>query len=107
MHAYQHLVFARLRPWNLAEDQPFGAGAGSEISRFHRIRVRRDAGHHFQYAGFARFERSWQKTILRSIHDQCKGQAINAQLPDGEFAYGEMFASERAPTFFVQPHAKA
>lgn len=25
-----------------------------------------------------------------------------AQLPDGEFTYGELFACERAPTFFVQ-----
>ncbi len=30
-----------------------------------------------------------------------------AQLPDGEFTYGEMFASQRTATFFMQPHAEA
>lgn len=30
-----------------------------------------------------------------------------AQLPDGEFTYGEMFASHRTPTFFLQRHAEA
>jgi hypothetical protein len=29
-----------------------------------------------------------------------------AQLPDREFTYGEMFASRRTPTFFVQPQTK-
>ncbi len=29
-----------------------------------------------------------------------------AQLPDGEFTYGKMFASRRTPTFFVQPQTK-
>ncbi len=27
-----------------------------------------------------------------------------AQLPDGEFSYGELFACERTPTLFVQQH---
>ena len=30
-----------------------------------------------------------------------------AQLPDGKFTYGEMFASQRTRTFFVSSHAKA
>jgi hypothetical protein len=30
-----------------------------------------------------------------------------AQLPDGTFTYGEMFASQRTPTLFVSPHAQA
>lgn len=29
-----------------------------------------------------------------------------AQLPDGEFTYGELFACERTPTVFVQQHHK-
>jgi hypothetical protein len=37
------------------------------------------------------------------------GDAVNvfvpyAQLPDGEFTYGELFACERTPTLFVQQH---
>jgi hypothetical protein len=41
-----------------------------------------------------------------------QGEAVDvfvpyAQLPDGAFTYGEMFASQRRPEFFVQPHAKA
>jgi hypothetical protein len=40
------------------------------------------------------------------------GDAVNvfvpyAQLPDGAFTYGEMFASERTPEFFVPQHKKA
>ena len=29
-----------------------------------------------------------------------------AQLPDGEFSYGELFAAERRPTIFVQQYQK-
>jgi hypothetical protein len=37
------------------------------------------------------------------------GDAVNvfvpyAQLPDGQFTYGELFACERTPTFFLQQH---
>jgi hypothetical protein len=40
------------------------------------------------------------------------GEAVNvfvpyAELPDGKFTYGELFASKRTPEFFVQPPLKA
>src|SRR5690349_9269053 len=41
-----------------------------------------------------------------------EGEAVDvfvpyAQLPDGTFTYGEVFACRRTPEFFVQPQAEA
>jgi hypothetical protein len=52
------------------------------------------------------------KTDAVQVSLEREGEAVDvfvpyAQLPDGDYSYGETFACHRTPEFFVQPHAKA
>jgi len=52
------------------------------------------------------------KTDAIQMSLEREGEAVDlfvpyAQLPGGACTYGAMFASQRTPEFFVQPHAKA
>jgi hypothetical protein len=54
---------------------------------------------------------SFNKTDAIQLALERENEAVDvfipyAQLPDGEFTYGQMFASRRTPTFFVQPQTK-
>jgi hypothetical protein len=54
---------------------------------------------------------SFNKTDAIQLALERENEAVDvfipsAQLPDSEFTYGQMFASRRTPTFFVQPQSK-
>jgi hypothetical protein len=54
---------------------------------------------------------SFNKTDAIQLALERENEAVDVfipygQLPDSEFTYGQMFASRRTPTFFVQPQTK-